>query len=70
MNKYIIEFEYDTKRNNHKKQKRVITTTDESLAKRDFWIWIQANNEDKSYRAMLNVKILSIEKGEGYYINL
>ncbi len=67
---FIIEFEYDTKRNNHKAQKRMITTTDKKLAERDFWLWINVNNEDKPYRAMLNVNILSIVKGEGRYISL
>lgn len=67
---FIIEFEYDTKRNNHKTQKRMITTTDKKLAERNFWLWINVNNEDKPYRAMLNVNILSIAKGEGRYISL
>ena len=70
VNDYVIEFEYYTKRNNHKTQKRMITTTDENLAKRDFWLWININNEDKPYRAMLNVNILSVVKGEGRYISL
>ncbi|MEG2918859.1 MAG: hypothetical protein RR851_13100 [Clostridium sp.] len=67
---YIIHFEYDTKRNNHKSQSRIITTTSEDLCKRDFYKWKMINNEDKPYRAMLNVKILSIEKCEGRYISL
>lgn len=70
VNDYIVNFEYDTKRNNHKTQSRMITTTDEELCKRYFYTWIMVNNEDKPYRAMLNVKILSIEKGEGRYISL
>lgn len=70
VNDYTISFEYDTKRNNHKNQQRVITTTDEELVKRDFWLWVQVNNEDKPYRAMTNVKILDIAKGEGRYISL
>lgn len=67
---YIVEFEYDTKRNNHKTQKRLITTIDKKLAERDFWLWINVNNEDKPYRAMTNVKILDIAKREGRYITL
>ena len=70
VNDFIISFKYDTKRNNHKTQKRIITTIDENMAKRDFWLWINVNNEDKPYRAMLNVNILSIAKGEGRYISL
>lgn len=70
VNDFTINFEYDTKRGNHRTQKRVITTTDENMAKRDFWLWIQANYSDKPYRAMLNVNILSIAKGEGQYISL
>lgn len=70
VNDFTINFEYDTKRGNHRAQKRVITTTDENMAKRDFWLWIQTNNNDKPYRAMLNVNILSIAKGEGQYISL
>jgi hypothetical protein len=66
---FVIEFEYYTKRNNHKTQKRLITTTDPKLAERDFWLWININNEDKPYRAMTNVNILGIAKGEGRYIN-
>lgn len=70
VNDYTISFEYDTKRNNHKTQERIITTIDEESAKRDFWIWSDINNTDKPYRAMANVKILDIAKGEGRYINL
>lgn len=70
VNDYTISFEYDTKRNNHKIQERIITTIDEESAKRDFWIWSDINNTDKPYRAMANVKILDIAKGEGRYISL
>lgn len=70
VNDYTISFEYDTKRHNHKTQERKITTTDEESAKRDFWIWLDINNTDKPYRAMANVNILDIAKGEGRYISL
>lgn len=70
VNDFIFEFEYDTKRKNHKTQRRLITTVDKESAEKDFWIWIQANNTDKPYRAMANVKILDIVKGEGRYISL
>ncbi|GAA0122228.1 hypothetical protein [uncultured Clostridium sp.] len=67
---YTIKFEYETKRGNHKAQKRMITTTDKKLAERDFWLWINTMSEDEPHRAMLNVNILSIERGEGRYISL
>lgn len=59
---YKITFEYDTKRNNHKSQERIISATAEENAKISFWIWINSMNTDKPYRAMSNVKILDIEK--------
>lgn len=67
---YTIKFEYETKRGNHKTQKRMITTTDKKLAERDFWLWINTMSEDEPHRAMLNVNILSVERGEGRYISL
>jgi hypothetical protein len=67
---YLIKFEYDTKRKNHKEQTRRISHISEDLARRDFIRWIDVNNSDKPYRAMLNVKILSIEKENGRYITL
>ena len=67
---YVITFEYDTKRHNHKKQQRVITTINKHYAQKDFWLWINTINEDKPYRAMANVTILDIEEINGRYINL
>ena len=67
---YFITFEYKTKRGNHKSQIRIVEQTNKDLAERDFWIWINTQNEDKPYRAMANVKILDIAKGNGRYITL
>lgn len=67
---YIITFSYETKRHNHKEQKRMITTISRQFAERDFWLWINTINEDKPYRAMANVTILDIEEINGRYINL
>lgn len=67
---YIIEFSYETKRKNKKVQKRIISHVNEKLATRDFWLWINTFNTDFEYRAMLNVKILSIEKVNGRYIEI
>lgn len=67
---FIITFEYDTKRKNHRQQQRLVTQINEKDAERDFWIWLNVQNEDKAYRAISNVKILGIEKGEsrlGYF---
>lgn len=60
VNKFEIKFEYDTKRGNHKSQKRLILQNDEETAKRDFWIWLNTMKEKEPHRAMLNANILSI----------
>ena len=70
INDYVITFEYDTKRHNHKTQQRAITTISKKYAERDFWLWINTINEDKPYRAMANVKILDIAETNGRNINL
>lgn len=67
---YIITFSYITKRNNDKQQKRLITTISKEAAEKDFWLWVNVMNGDKPYRAMGNVKILSIVKENGRYIEL
>jgi transposase len=67
---YLIKFEYDTKRKNHKEQTRLITQINKEAAERDFIIWMDVNNSDKPYRAMLNAQILSITKTNGRYITL
>ena len=60
VNKFEIEFEYDTKRGNHKSQKRVVLQNDEEAVKRDFWIWLETMREKEPHRAMLNANILSV----------
>lgn len=70
INEYVINFSYETKRGNKKEQKRSIKALDEENAKTNFMIWLMTYNEDFSYRAMLNVKILSIEKINTSYITL
>lgn len=60
INKFEIGFEYDTKRGNHRTQKRLILQNDEETAKRDFWIWLNTMKEKEPHRAMLNANILSI----------
>lgn len=67
---YYIGFSYTTKRGNPKAQTRVITQIKKEDAERDFWLWVNINNSDKPYRAMLNAKILNIAKVNGRYINL
>lgn len=70
MEDYIIKFEYDTLRKNHKEQERLITQTTEESAKRDFWIWLDIMKEKEPQRKMLNANILSITKTNGRYISL
>lgn len=70
VNEYNIKFKYETKRKNSKEQIRKITQIDKKTAERDFWLWIQNFNEEKPYRAMLNVEILSIDKVSGRYIEI
>lgn len=60
INKYNINFEYETKRGNRKSQERYIKQVDKDTAERDFWMWIETMKEKEPHRAMLNVNILSI----------
>lgn len=70
INKFEIEFEYDTKRGNHRKQKRAVFQTDENAAKRDFIIWLDTMREKEPHRAMLNANILSVANVGGELIEL
>ena len=57
---YKIKFKYLTKRNNQKEREVLVKANSEFEAKKSFWIWIQDYNEKFSYRAYLNVSILSV----------
>lgn len=68
--RFVLKFEYDTKRGNHKEQEREIFQLDEESAKRDFHIWINTMKEQEPHRAMLNVNILSVVEDGGKLIEL
>lgn len=59
-NDYLINFSYETVRHNKKEQTVVVKAYSKENAEKAFWIWMQSKNEETPYRAMLNVKILSV----------
>ena len=59
---FVVEFEYDTRRGNHRTQKRKVVQITEEDAAKSCMEWISTNNTNEPYRAMLNAKILSVVK--------